>query len=101
MPSERALLSSKYHICTHNIPCTGRQFQGGTLWAPASSLSAAAPEAAVAVVAAALAKAVHLGPKATFTRDHLFRHPELQAYKIHQKVASRMSSNRLADTDWR
>jgi hypothetical protein len=66
-----------------------------------SSSSSSSPEATVAVVAAALAKAVHLGPKDTFIRDHLYRHPELQACKIHQKVASRMSSNRLADTDWR
>jgi hypothetical protein len=64
-------------------------------------ISSSSPEAAVAVVAAALAKAVHLGPKDTFIRDHLHRHPELQACKIHQKVASRMSSDRLADTDWR
>jgi hypothetical protein len=38
---------------TQNIPCTRRQFVGGTLWTAASSLSSATPVAVAAVAVAA------------------------------------------------
>jgi hypothetical protein len=54
---------------TQKIPCTRRQFVGGTLWTAASSLSSATPVASAAAVAVAAATEDVAG---TFTGNAFF-----------------------------
>jgi hypothetical protein len=56
---------------TQNIPCTRRQFVGGTLWTAASSLSSATPVASAAAVAVAVAAATE-DVAGTFTGNAFF-----------------------------
>jgi hypothetical protein len=57
---------------TQNIPCTRRQFLGGTLWTAASSLSSATPVAAAAVAAAVAVAAATEDVAGTFTGNAFF-----------------------------